>query len=50
MRKIIKKLYRGKKWRKFARKMSIKVSERMLVIMILYALFRLFNVSIKVGW
>ena len=48
--KKIKKWFRKKRANKFIKKMSIKVSERMIVIGIIYAIFRLFNVSVKVGF
>ncbi len=38
------------KIKKFTKKMSIKVSERLLVVAVLYTIFRLLGVSLKVAF
>lgn len=37
------------KMRKYAKKMTIKVTERMLVIALIYAIFLLFDIKLTVG-
>lgn len=38
------------KIKNFMKKMSIKVSERLILVVILYAIFRLFNVRLSIGF
>lgn len=38
------------KIKKFIKKMTIKVSERLLLVVVIYAIFRLFNIRLSVGF